>query len=58
MEARFYPRKLTVSINNIGSGCLFQPISKEYCYVLTARHVVEEVETYKSSPQAKDNKLV
>lgn len=27
-----------------GSGCLFQPLNSEYSYVLTAKHVVEDVE--------------
>lgn len=31
---------LTVKIAN-GSGCLFQPLSDDYSYVLTAKHVIE-----------------
>lgn len=31
--------KFTVKVEG-GSGCLFQPINDEYCYVLTANHVI------------------
>lgn len=27
-----------------GSGCLFQPLNSDYSYVLTAKHVIEDVE--------------
>ncbi|MEM9548537.1 MAG: trypsin-like peptidase domain-containing protein [Bacteroidota bacterium] len=47
MEETFDPRRYTVCINNTGSGCLFQPLSKDYCYVLTARHVVKNGEDIK-----------
>lgn len=33
----------TVKIAN-GSGCLFQPLSDDYSYVLTAKHVIEDEE--------------
>lgn len=33
-------RTLTVKVNK-GSGCLFQPFTTEYSYVLTARHVIK-----------------
>ncbi|MDH6306726.1 hypothetical protein M2459_001960 [Parabacteroides sp. PF5-5] len=35
-------RALTVKVNN-GSGCLFQPLTAEYSYVLTARHVIKDL---------------
>jgi hypothetical protein len=34
-------RLFSVKVGAAGSGCLFQPTSEEYTYVLTARHVVE-----------------
>jgi hypothetical protein len=33
-------RALTVKVND-GSGCLFQPLTMEYSYILTARHVIK-----------------
>ncbi|ESU28723.1 hypothetical protein FLJC2902T_13150 [Flavobacterium limnosediminis JC2902] len=33
----------TVKVAN-GSGCLFQPLNSEYSYVLTAKHVISDVE--------------
>lgn len=33
----------TVKVAN-GSGCLFQPLNSKYSYVLTAKHVIENVE--------------
>lgn len=35
-------RALTVKVNN-GSGCLFQPFTTDYSYVLTARHVIKDL---------------
>lgn len=37
-------RLFTVKVGG-GSGCLFQPLNSEYSYVLTAKHVIEGVET-------------
>lgn len=34
----------TVKVAN-GSGCLFQPLNSEYSYVLTAKHVIEGVDS-------------
>ncbi len=34
-------RDFTVMVEN-GSGCLFQPMSDDYTYVLTAKHVIED----------------
>jgi len=36
-------RYFTVKVEK-GSGCLFQPYSKEYTYVLTAKHVIKDKE--------------
>ncbi|MBL4625872.1 MAG: hypothetical protein JKY42_12145 [Flavobacteriales bacterium] len=38
-----YLKNVTVKVNS-GSGCLFQPLNSEYSYVLTAQHVIEDVE--------------
>jgi hypothetical protein len=35
-------RALTVKVNN-GSGCLFQPFTTDYSYVLTAKHVIKDL---------------
>jgi hypothetical protein len=35
-------RALTVKVNN-GSGCLFQPFTTDYSYVLTARHIIKDL---------------
>lgn len=37
-------RSLTVKVNQ-GSGCLFQPFTTDYSYILTARHVIKDVAT-------------
>jgi hypothetical protein len=37
-------RALTVKVND-GSGCLFQPFTMDYSYVLTARHVIKNFPT-------------
>jgi hypothetical protein len=35
-------RALTVKVNN-GSGCLFQPFTTDYSYVLTVKHVIKDL---------------
>ena len=35
-------RALSVKVNN-GSGCLFQPLTTDYSYVFTARHVIKDL---------------
>ncbi|MEZ8804651.1 ABC-three component system protein [Vibrio atlanticus] len=46
-------RDFTVLVQS-GSGCLFQPYSEEYTYVLTAKHNFDDVTTIKITRQVLD----
>lgn len=52
-------RALTVKVNN-GSGCLFQPFTADYSYVLTARHVIKNlsIETIKIEQQTGEEPVI
>ncbi|WP_318481125.1 ABC-three component system protein [Photobacterium leiognathi] len=46
-------RDFTVLVQS-GSGCLFQPYSEEYTYVLTAKHNLDDVTTFNITRQILD----
>ena len=37
-------KRITVKINNSGSGVIVKPCTDEYCYVFTDWHVIENLE--------------